>query len=193
MLRLSSVSLVIFFLAACGLSQAAHAQSGASIAQQTAMSVVKPKAYVSLDPVPRGSTFQVAVVLSIAQGYHMNSNKPLDEFLIPTTINAQFPAGFRPISMDYPQGRLLKFSFSPDKPLSVYSGSVALRATMQASPTAKLGTDTIPFTLHYQVCNDSACLPPVRVPVNVPVNVAAAGTKPHPANPQIFANPAGQN
>ena len=196
MLRLSSASFLILLVAVCGLPHVAGAQSGAqsgaSIAQATAMSVVKPKAYVSLDPVPRGSTFEVAVVLSIARGYHMNSNKPLDEFLIPTTINAQFPAGFQPISMDYPQGQLLKFAFSPDKPLSVYSGSVALRAKIQARPTAKVGTDTIPFIVHYQVCNDSSCLPPVKVPVNVQVNVAPAGTKPHPANSQIFANPANQ-
>lgn len=196
MLRLSSVSFLALLVAVCGLPHAARAQSGAqsgaSIAQATAMSVVKPKAYASLDPVPRGGTFEVAVVLLIAHGYHMNSNKPLDEFLIPTTIAAQFPPGFRPISMEYPQGQLLKFAFSPDKPLSVYSGSVALRAKIQASPAAKVGMDTIPFTLHYQVCNDSSCLPPVKVPVNVQVNVAAAGTKPHPANPEIFANPSGQ-
>ena len=117
----------------CGFASIASAQgSGASVARSTAIAAVKPKAYVSLDPVPRGKAFEVAVVLSISSGYHMNSNKPLDDFLIPTTITAQFPAGFRPIDMDYPKGQLLKFAFSPDKPLSVYSGTVALRAKLEA-------------------------------------------------------------
>jgi hypothetical protein len=37
--------------------------------------VVKPRAYVSLEPVPRGKEFQIAVVADIAKGFHMNSPK----------------------------------------------------------------------------------------------------------------------
>jgi len=40
-----------------------------------------------------GSSFEVAVVVDIASGYHMNSHKPLDEFLIPTTLTPQAPGG----------------------------------------------------------------------------------------------------
>jgi hypothetical protein len=40
----------------------------------SAAAVVKPQAYVSLDPVPRGREFEVAITVEIARGFHMNSH-----------------------------------------------------------------------------------------------------------------------
>src|SRR5580700_5641874 len=51
-----------------------------------ASTVVKPRLFVSLDPVPRGKDFKVAVVADIASGFHVNSHKPTDEYLIATTL-----------------------------------------------------------------------------------------------------------
>jgi DsbC/DsbD-like thiol-disulfide interchange protein len=150
-------------------------------------SIVKPHAFVSLDPVPRGSAFEVAVVVEIARGFHMNSHKPSEEYLIPTTLTPQLPAGFQLTGTVYPNGRIEKFAFSPDKPLNVYTGSVTLKLRLLAKADAPLGGATIPMTLRYQACNDAACLPPVKVPVSVQLNVAAAGTKAQPAHPEIFS------
>jgi DsbC/DsbD-like thiol-disulfide interchange protein len=147
---------------------------------------VKPHAYVSLEPVPRGKEFQLAVVVDIARGYHMNSNKPTDPYLIPTTLAPQLPAGFQLLDTLYPNGQLEKFAFSPEKALDVYSGSVTLRLRLMAQANAALGSLTIPLTLRYQACNDSACLPPVKVPVTVKVEVAQASAKPRPLHPEIF-------
>lgn len=155
-------------------------------ATSTAASVVKPQAYVSLEPVPRTRSFNVAVVAEIVRGFHINSNKPLDEFLIPTTLTAQLPAGFREIETVYPAGQLLKFAFSPDKPLSVYSGSATFRMKFEAAADAPLGPQTIPLTLRYQPCNDTACLPPVKLRIAVQIKVAAADAKARPIHPEIF-------
>src|SRR5277367_6045048 len=91
-----------------------------------ASAVVKPHIFVSLDPVPRGKEFKVAVVADIASGFHMNSHKPTDEYLIATTLKAELPAGFELIDTIYPKGKLEKFAFSPEHPLDVYSESVTL-------------------------------------------------------------------
>lgn len=154
---------------------------------QSAASVVKTKVYASLDPVPRGKEFQVAVVVDIASGYHMNSHKPLDSYLIPTTLTPQLPAGFTLADTIYPPGKNLKFPFSPDKPLNVYTGSVTLRLRLTAEEGAALGNASIPITLRYQACNNSACLPPVKVPVTAQIQVAAAGASAHAVHPEIFA------
>jgi hypothetical protein len=151
-----------------------------------AAAVVKPHTYVSLDPVPRGSEFQLAVVVDIARGFHMNSHKPTDAFLIPTTITPQLPPGIELVETIYPRGRLEKFSFSPDKALDVYTGSVELRLRLSARADAPLGRMILPLALRYQACNDAACLPPVKVSVTAPVEVAAAGTKPRVVNPELF-------
>jgi DsbC/DsbD-like thiol-disulfide interchange protein len=155
-----------------------------------AAAVVKPRAYVSLAPVPRGRTFEVAIVVDIARGFHMNSHKPTDEYLIPTTITPQLPAGVTLAGTIYPSGRLGKFAFSPTKPLDVYTGSVTLKLRLVAQANAPLGPTAIPVTLRYQACNDAACLPPVKVPVNVQIEVAAASVKAQAQHPEVFSNTA---
>jgi len=176
------LTLAILFLIAAPL---AISQESGPI--QPAAAVVKPHAYVSLEPVPRGKSFEIAVVTEIRQGYHMNSNKPSEEYLIPTTLSVQPPVGFKLLDTSYPPGEMLKFSFSPT-PLSVYSGRVKILLRMQAGADAQLGAQTIPLTLRFQACNDTACLPPVRVPVEVKLQIAAAGTSAHSANAEIFSS-----
>jgi Disulphide bond corrector protein DsbC len=155
-------------------------------APMPAATVVKPHVFVSVDRVPRGTEFQAAIVVDIARGYHMNSNKPTDPYLIPTTLKAEVPAGIELRETIYPAGKMEKFAFSPDKPLNVYTGSVTLRLRLAAQAGVALGATTVPVALRYQACNDSACLPPVKVPVNIKFEVAAAGTKAHAMHTEVF-------
>ena len=182
-------ALAVCALAACALAAIAVAAARAqeAPAAQSAKEVVKAKTYVSHDPVARGSEFQVAVQLQIASGFHMNSHKPLDSYLIPTVLTPQLPAGITLADTIYPNGRNEKFPFSPDKPLNVYSGSVTLKLKLSADATAPMGAVTIPMTLRYQACNTSACLPPVKIPVSAQITVAAGGTKGKALHPEIFA------
>src|SRR5271167_5037906 len=66
--------------------------------------VVKTHTYVSLDRVPRGKQFEAAVVVVIAENYHMNSHKPAETYLIPTTLTPQLPAGIKLVDTIYPNG-----------------------------------------------------------------------------------------
>jgi len=153
----------------------------------SASTVVKPRIFVSLDPVPRGKEFKVAVVADIASGFHMNSHKPTDEYLIATSLKAELPAGFELIDTIYPKGRLEKFAFSPEHPLDVYSESVTLVLRLSAKSTAVLGPAEIPMTLRYQACNDSTCLPPVKLPLTAKFNLAQEGATPKEVHPEIFS------
>jgi DsbC/DsbD-like thiol-disulfide interchange protein len=171
------------------VNSAATAQSSTD-APAAPASIVKPRAFVSLSPVPRGKEFQVGIAVDIAHGYHMNSNLPTDKYLIPTTLTPKLPTGFELLGTIYPAGRVEKFSFSPEKGLDVYSGTVTLKLRLIAHNDAPIGAVTLPVTLRYQACNDTTCLPPVRVPVDVRVDVAAAGTPAHAAHPEIFSAPA---
>ena len=188
------VSCILFLTFAAG-DFAPRASSAAAAAAQrstdipTPAAIVKPRAFVSLSPVPRGKEFQVALAVEIAHGYHMNSHHPTDQYLIPTTLTPKLPTGFELLDTLYPPGRVEKFSFSPDKGLDVYSGSVTLKLRLVAHNDAPIGAVTFPVTLRYQACNDTTCLPPVKVPVDIRVDVAAAGTPTHPAHPEIFSTP----
>jgi uncharacterized protein YcnI len=153
--------------------------------------VVKAHAYVSLEPVPRGKEFQIAVVADIAKGFHMNSHKPTDAYLIPTSLSADVPKGFELKDTIYPNGKLEKFSFSPDKPLDVYTGTVTITLRFMAATDVPLGAAIFPMTLRYQACNDTTCLPPVKIPVSAKFEVSTAGTSARAAHPEIFKSAAG--
>ncbi len=160
-----------------------------SFAQDTklppAKDIVKPKAYASLDKVPRGRAFDVAVVAEIMPGFHVNSNKPSEEYLIPTQLVPGLPAGYKVLATTYPPGKDTKFAFS-EKKLSVYEGTFTLKMKIQAPASAPLGATKLPLSLRYQACNDSACLPPVKIPVALEIEIAAANATARPANPDIF-------
>jgi uncharacterized protein YcnI len=183
-------SLLIMLCLACVAVGAAGSSSRVlaqdSSAPMPAATIVKPHVFISVDRVPRGTEFQAAILVDIARGYHMNSNKPTDPYLIPTTLKAEMSAGIELRDTIYPAGKMEKFAFSPDKPLNVYTGSVTLRLRLAAQADAVLGVATIPVTLRYQACNDSACLPPVKVPVSVKFEVATAGTKAHAMHAELF-------
>ncbi|HEV2289444.1 MAG TPA: protein-disulfide reductase DsbD domain-containing protein [Candidatus Acidoferrales bacterium] len=154
-------------------------------------SVAKAQTYVSLEPVPRGSTFEIAAVVHVLPGFHMNSHKPSEDYLIPTLLTAKPHAGIKEIETIYPPGIDKKLSFS-DKPLSVYTGTFTIRAKFSVAANAALGATSLPFTLQYQACNEDSCLPPVRIPVMAKIDVAPAGTKARQMSPQIFSSkPAG--
>jgi cytochrome c biogenesis DsbD-like protein len=150
-----------------------------------AASLVKPQTFISLDAVPQGKTFEAAVVVAIEKGYHMNSNKPSETYLIATTLTPMAPAGIKVLDTMYPPGKDTKFPFT-EKPLNVYSGTVTLKLKLATDATTPVGDVTIPTVLRYQACSESACLPPVKVPVDVPVKVVKAGTPAHRAHPEVF-------
>ncbi len=162
---------------------------GSLQAQETklppAKDVVKPKAYASLDKVPRGRAFDVAVVAEITPGFHVNSSKPSEDYLIPTQLLHELPVGFKVLGTTYPPGKLTKLEFS-EKKLSVYEGTFTLRMRIQAPASAPLGKIKLPLTLRYQACNDSACLPPVKIPVALEIELAAVGAPARPTHPEIF-------
>ena len=168
-------------------SRTAPAQETAAVPPKPA-DIVSTHTYVSLDQVPRGKEFQAAVVVKINTGYHMNSHKPSDSYLIPTTVTPQLPAGFTMTGEpSYPLGKNEKFPFSPDKPLNVYTGSVTFRMKLTADDKAALGKASIPVTLRFQACNLSACLPPVKVPLTLELQIVEAGKSGKAVNPEIFA------
>jgi DsbC/DsbD-like thiol-disulfide interchange protein len=181
---------IALVLALCILSAPVLATSRPSARQEALpnpATIVKPRTYVSLEPVPAGKQFEVAVVVEIQRGFHMNSHKPSEEYLIPTTLTAELPAGVQLVDTVYPAGRPEKFAFAPDKALDVYTGTVTVKLMLSAHPGAKPGTVSLPITLRYQACNDSACLPPVKVPVSARFEIAAPGTKARAVHPEIFS------
>jgi hypothetical protein len=149
--------------------------------------VVAPEAYASHDPVARGMSFQVAVVLKIRPGFHVNARQVTEDYLIPTDLRAEVPAGFTLGTVTYPKGTLQTFTFSKNKKLNVYSGNVTILLPLTVLPTAPLGVQHVPMKLRYQACSTEICLPPVTKEIDATLNVVANSTAAKPANPELFS------
>jgi len=148
--------------------------------------VVSPSAYASLDPVARGTSFQLAVVLKIRPGFHINAREKSEDYLIATDLKADVPAGFKTGEVSYPKGKLRPFTFSK-KPLNVYEDTVILRLPLTALPSAPLGAQHIPLKLRYQACSTEICLPPVTLDVDASFTVAASAADARPGHPELFS------
>jgi hypothetical protein len=138
--------------------------------------VVAPTIYVSLDPVGRGSQFQIAAVLKIRPGFHINAREKSEDYLIATDLRSEAPAGFQLGEVSYPKGALHTFTFSK-KPLNVYEDTITLRLPVTALANAPLGAQHIPLKLRYQACSTEICLPPVTLTLDASFNVAATAGK----------------
>ncbi len=102
-------------------------------------------------------------------GYHVNSDKPTDEYLIPLKLTwAKDP--LQTVQIAYPKPQLEKYSFSP-APLSVFSGSFEITTLFKAPSTAAPGPTMIAGKLRYQACNNKECLPPRTADVTLNVDV----------------------
>jgi hypothetical protein len=131
---------------------------------------------LSVAPIPmtsarRGAALDVALTAQLRAGYHTNSNKPSESYLIPLKLDWDVKAApLDVIEVVYPQPRMEKYEFS-DKPLSVYSGDFKIQTRFRAKADAPLGPAQIAGKLRYQACTDKDCLPPRTVPVSFTLNV----------------------
>lgn len=173
-----------FFIATLALS-AALLSPPASSQVPSGRDVVKPGVYASLDPAGRGSSFQIAVVMKIRPGFHVNAREKSADYLIATDLKAELPSGFSSSEVSYPKGKLEKFAFSK-VPLNVYQGTAILRLPITALATAPLGEQHIPLKLRYQACSNELCLPPVTLTLDAALNVAASASDAKPAHADIF-------
>ena len=148
--------------------------------------VLAPTAYVSYDPVARGMEFQVAVVLKIRSGFHVNAREVTFDYLIPTDLRAEVPAGFQAGNVIYPKGALQTFTFSKNKPLNVYTDTVTVRLPLTALANAPLGTQHLAMKLRYQACSSEICLPPVTKDVDATIDVVAGKAGAKVANTTVF-------
>ena len=117
----------------------------------------------------RNDVVSVKVSAELRSGFHVNSNKPADEYLIPLRLTWQ-AAPLQVEDVEYPKAESVKSDFS-DKPLSVYSGKFDLITKMKVPSTATAGPVLATGKLKYQACNDKMCLPPrtVEVPLTIEI------------------------
>lgn len=135
-----------------------------------------------------GSTVRIAALVKIDEGWHVNSDKPTFEYLIPTVLDVQPPAGWDEEKVQYPPAEMQAFKFSMNEPLSVFDGEVVILAELQVPADTPAGEHPLKATLDYQACNDSQCLPPVTTEAELTLHIGEGGK---PVESAAFGAPAG--
>jgi suppressor for copper-sensitivity B len=130
-----------------------------------------------------GSTAQAAALVTIEPEWHVNSNKPTFDYLIPTELKLELPQGWPLAEVQYPQHEMQKFAFADEK-LAVYDGDVVILARFAVPEAAKTGTVPVVAKLRYQACNDSQCLPPVTTEAKLDLKVGPGG---EPRDSDLFS------
>ena len=116
---------------------------------------------------------RLAAVVEVQDGWHVNSHQPSFEYLIPTEVQWDVPAGWEQSSVQYPQGEMQTFAFS-GQPISVYDGVFEIVASW-ATATASSGPVVVEAVLRYQACTDDRCLPPIKTDAFIEVSFAGRG------------------
>ncbi len=140
-----------------GLPLAASAQLRVRPEQVVTPRVVPALIEIELQ---KGKTATVTLVASILEGYHINSTKPLEDYLIPSRVELDSEE-FELVEEKFPEGELKSFSFSEEK-LSVYEGTLRVPLRLRAKKETAPGSYPVRIVFHYQACNDRICLRPTK-------------------------------
>lgn len=187
------LSLFVFLIAYCLLPIATFAQFGGEQAHIKASLVNK-------DSIHPGSEVTVSVKVSVNPGWHINSNKPNEDFLIPSKLTASSLEKISFRSVVYPKGKEIKFDFS-EKLLSVYENEFELTAALKIPAEFSEGKHKVVVNLEYQACNNQTCMPPNNATDTLTISVSgkavtlAADTSETSAKTELtsFETPKGTN
>jgi len=119
--------------------------------------------------VPRAGSVEQRLKLRLQPGYHVNSDKPNDEFLIPLRLSWDSGA-VETVEVEFPKPMIEKSEIS-EKPLSLFTGNFEIVTKFKRAPGAVPGPGLLTGKLRYQACNDKMCLPPKNIEVKVPLLV----------------------
>jgi hypothetical protein len=172
------------------LSAAGLAQSGQDSVTYTPVAPATPTSgapRVTVAPVAQVTAMRtkdtiVDLDFRVAPGFHINSNAPKSEFLIPTKLNMDVPTDVALGKIEYPPGQDLSFPFSPDEALNVYTGDFTVKVDVHPLHSVVPGKYVMHGFLRYQACDNGQCFPPKNLPVNFEVKVVKEPPG-HHANP----------
>jgi hypothetical protein len=147
------------------MAVAALASQPLSLAQSNRLTVETPAKLV----VRRGGEAEAKLAVHVESGYHVNSNAPAEDYLIP--ISLKWEAGaLSPVEVVYPKPEMQKYEFS-EKPLSVFTGDFQILTRFRSEANAAPGPGVLVGKLRYQACSHNTCYRPVTLEIRLPYEI----------------------
>jgi hypothetical protein len=112
-----------------------------------------------------GDTATIPVTLQLAPDWHINTNQPIQDYLIPTELTLS-DAPPEVLDVQYPAGENYSFAFSKEE-LRVYSDTTVIDVTVQNRNVSSRAHERH-WKLTFQPCSDRQCLRPktIRLPID---------------------------
>ena len=144
--------------------------------------------FFSVDRAQQGSSFQAAVVLDIPGGLHVNANKPLGKYSVPTVVKVDAPRGFRVTPVTYPRGSVRTFSFGGTDAarIAVYEGRPVFRFNVSVPANQPFGVETVRVSVRFQSCTDEVCYPPATRNLDLHIGVVGRDASVNRINGRYF-------
>ena len=142
--------------------------------------------YLSVDKLTPGSSFRVAVVVELAEHWHVNANPVSMNDLIPTTLTLQSIPSIIIDRIVYPRGVRTRVGWA-DKPVALYTGRVVIFAEGRVGVDAQPGPLKLAGSLRFQACDNQVCRAPKVIPIAIETEIADVTYKPQSQHPEIFS------
>ena len=149
---------------------------------------------ISVDLTPIGetttahadTTYRVAVKAHLDQGFHVNSNEPLEEFLIATGLSLDPPDGIKVDGFAWPEPILLSQQ-GADQPLAVFEEEFVIGVALSLDADLRLGTYSVPGLFRYQACDETMCYLPATATLEFPVTIVPSSQRLNDSHAELFA------
>jgi thiol:disulfide interchange protein DsbD len=135
-----------------------------------------------------GSVGYVAITAEIAAGWHINAEKPLESYLIPTVLEVNAPAGIEIVRLLYPEPALKKLEISETK-MALYDGVTVFGAIVRIGADVPPGSYRITAVIRYQGCNNLTCVEPASASADDTIRVGGPGEGVEQLDTELFSNP----
>ena len=124
-----------------------------------------------------GDTVHAALRVRIPGKFHVQSNAPLDEFLVPTVLQVTPPGGCTVSLVVYPEPMMLDAPDISEAPVAVFEHEFVIGVAFEIGDNVKPGTYPIEIALHYQACDDKMCRAPTSREFRSTIEIVPATTR----------------
>ncbi len=125
-----------------------------------------------------GGEARIAATIEVDPGWHIQSNTPSFDYLIPTQLELRLPSGWAEAKIEYPDHIFWSSEFE-EEPLAVFEGTTNILASVVIPKGFDRPVGEVEARLRYQACDERTCLPPTEATANLRLSIGEEGELQH--------------
>lgn len=157
--------------------------ASAAVSGQPTRPTATLSAVAERERIEPGDSIRLALLVTLPEGLHVQSNAPRDPSLIATALTVEAPAGAKLVETVYPRASDLA---QAGQTLAVFEHEFVVGVRLALSGTLPLEDLTVPARLRYQACDERVCYTPATARVAWTIHVGPSGASTQAQHPEIF-------